>query len=167
MCWCVCERNGCVFLYSSHMFSKLHQFMSIWNECVYTIWHVNSCKKWTNAFTSLFIYFPFYDIAISSESAHIILVLFGFLPRCHSLEIQHGAFSHSGSGFVCLPGHNAHIAYRIYLNGNHSFVTEFQYKPKWQQQLRITATVETHTHTEAVEEGKKRSKPFEWRRKKT
>lgn len=145
-CVCVCASAMGAFLLESNMFSKLHQFMSIQNECVYTIWHVNSCKKWTNAFTSLFIYFPFYDIAIRRESAHIILVLvlffFFFSPGATHWNSTWYFFA------FC-------IWFRLFAwpQCSHCVSNLFKWQSlrrrycrvsiqtKWQQQLRITATV--------------------------
>lgn len=106
--------------------------MSISNKCVqHTIWLVNSYKKWTIDF----IYFPFYDIAISIRNSHFVGSFTLALYRCALWNWMHSSLSpfFFGSSVFFFPffffyllawptKHCSMLTLRIeiYLNGNHS-----------------------------------------------
>lgn len=90
--------------FSFFLAQKSINLCSIWNECVYTIWHVNWCKKCSIRFTSIFIYFPFYDIEIRSQ---VTVVVFFFPFSVKILNMLFPFFMYifisvSGILFVCL-----------------------------------------------------------------
>lgn len=117
----------CVWLYVCVFLLLLSSFACFQKSINLCRFEINACTQsgmWIHVKSVPSVHIKFYLLSIlrqrNKESTYIF-----FFCRCCWNWTWFFLFFFSlspfcSSGFVCLPGSTVHIAYRIYLNGNHS-----------------------------------------------